>query len=125
MAQIKVKSTTQRVAVIDENREVARAVRYSTIDADSVVRYASQSASVPESSLRACALAIREAISYFVCNGHNVNMGRLGIFGLKTKIASTDDAEEAGAKLVKRIGISFAPSQELKNKLANVKFVTE
>ena len=66
MSKIKVKGKMQRVAVMNSNRVVGRAVRYSTVKGDQLVSYASQSSHIPESTLRACTLAMREAISYFV-----------------------------------------------------------
>ena len=57
MGAIKVRGKMQRVACIDSNRVVGRAVRYSTIKAEELISYASQSSHIPESNLRACTLA--------------------------------------------------------------------
>ena len=43
MAQIKVKGKMQRIAVINQNRVVAKAVRYSTVKQDELTSYAAQS----------------------------------------------------------------------------------
>ena len=51
MGQIKVRGKMQRVAVIDDNRVIGRAVRYSTVKGDEVVTYAANSSHVPESLL--------------------------------------------------------------------------
>lgn len=59
----------QRVAVMNANRVKARAVRYSTVKSDELVSYASGSSHIPESTLRACTLAMKEAVAYFVLNG--------------------------------------------------------
>ena len=115
----------QHVAVMDSNRVVGRAVRYSTVKGDQLVSYASQSSHIPESTLRACTLAVREAISYFVLNGHHVNLGKFGILGIRSKQQSAVDYEQVSASLVKRITIGYTPSVEIKQALALLKIETE
>ena len=115
----------QRVAVINDNRVVARAVRYSTVKSDELTSYAAQSSHIPESTLRACTLAMREAISYFVLNGHHVNLGKFGILGIRSSQKSATDAEEVSARLIKRVSIGFTPSVEIKNAIAQMRIETE
>ena len=115
----------QRVAVVNDNRVVAHAVRYSTVKGDEVVAYATRSSHIPESTLLACTLAIREAISYFVLNGHHVNLGKFGILGIRSSQKSATDAEEVSARLVKRVTIGFTPSVEIKNAIAQLHIETE
>ena len=125
MGQIKVRGKMQRVAVINDNRVVARAVRYSTVKSDELTSYAAQSSHIPESTLRACTLAMREAISYFVLNGHHVDLGKFGILGIRSKQQSAVDYEQVSASLVKRITIGYTPSVEIKQALALLKIETE
>jgi hypothetical protein len=125
MSKIKAKGKMQHVAVMDSNRVVGRAVRYSTVKGDEIVSYASQSSHIPESTLRACTLAVREAISYFVLNGHHVNLGKFGILGIRSKQQSAVDYEQVSASLVKRITIGYTPSVEIKQALALLKIETE
>lgn len=125
MSKIKVKGKMQRVAVMNSNRVVGRAVRYSTVKGDQLVSYASQSSHIPESTLRACTLAMREAISYFVLNGHHVNLGKFGILGIRSSQKSATDAEEVSANLVKHVTIGFTPSVEIKNAISQMRIETE
>ena len=125
MGKIKVRGKMQRVAVIDDNRVVAHAVRYSTVKGDELISYASQSSHIPESTLLACTLAIREAISYFVLNGHHVDLGKFGILGIRSSQKSATDAEEVNARLVKRMTIGFKPSTEIKDAIAHMHIETE
>ena len=125
MSKIKVKGKMQRVAVMNSNRVIGRAVRYSTVKGDEIVSYASQSSHIPESTLRACTLAMREAISYFVLNGHHVNLGKFGYLGVHSKQLSAVDYEQVNASLVKCMTIGYTPSVEIKQALASVKFETE
>ena len=52
MSQIKVRGKMQRIAVINENRVVAKAVRYSTVKQDELTSYAAQSSHIPEGETR-------------------------------------------------------------------------
>ena len=115
----------QRVAVINDNRVVARAVRYSTVKGDELTSYAAQPSHIPESTLRACTLAMREAISYFVLNGHHVNLGKFGILGIRSTQKAATDAEEVNANLVKHVTIGFTPSVEIKNAISQMRIETE
>ena len=117
MGQIKVKGKMQRIAVIEDNRVVGRAMRYSTVKSDALVSYASQTSHIPESTLLACTLAIREAMS--------VNLGKFGIFGVRSQQKAATDAEEVDASLVKRLTIGFTPSVEIKKAIASVRIETE
>ena len=120
MGQIKVKGTMQRVAIFDEDRVIGRAMRYSTVKEDEVVSYAAQSSHIPESTLLASTLAIREAIIYFVLNGHHVDLGKFGIFGIRSKQKAVTDAEEVDPDLVKHLTVGFKPSVELKHAIQSV-----
>lgn len=125
MGQIKVKGKMQRVAVIDDNRVIGRAMRYSTVKGDQLVSYASQSSHIPESTLLACTLAMREAISYFVLNGHHVDLDKFGILSVRSKQKAVDDAEQVNADLVTHLTVGFTPSKEIKEAIAAIRFETE
>ena len=115
----------QRIAVIDANRVVGRAVRYSTIKENELVTYASNSAHIPESQLLATTLAIREAIAYFVLNGHSVDLGRFGFLRISSKTKSAYDYEQVKSSLVSKISVKYAPSKEIRQLIAGLKIETE
>lgn len=125
MGKIKVKGTMQHVAVANDNRVVGHPVRYSTVKGDQLVSYASQSSHIPESTLLACTLAVREAISYFVLNGHHVDLDKFGILSVRSKQKAVDDAEQVNADLVTHLTVGFTPSKEIKEAIAAIRFETE
>lgn len=125
MGLIKVKGTMQRVAMFDEDRVIGHAVQYSTIREDEIVDYASKTAHIPESNLLACTLALREAISFFVLNGHHVDLGRFGIFGIRSKQKAVTDAEQVDPSLVKHLTVGFKPSVEIKQAIAAMRIEVE
>ena len=114
MGQIKVKGTMQRVAMFDEDRVIGHVMHYSTLGEDEIVSYAAQTAHIPESTLLASTLAIREAIAFFVLNGHHVDLGKFGIFGIRSKQKAVTDAEQVDPDLVKHLTVGFKPSVEIK-----------
>jgi len=122
MAQgkINLKVKSQRVGFLDENRFLTKVSRYSTIPSAQVVAYASQSANVPASSITQAALAIRDAINYFVLNGHHVNLGKFGILGIGIKAKAAVEPEEVSSDLVERFKINYRPSTEIKELVDNV-----
>ena len=68
---------------------------------------------------------MREAISYFVLNGHHVNLGKFGILGVRSKQYSATDKEQVKASLVRRVSVGFTPSKEIKQAIASMRIQTE
>ena len=125
MGQIKVKGTMQRVAMFDEDRVIGHVMHYSTVKEDAIMSYAAQSAHIPESTLLASTLAIREAISFFVLNGHHVDLGKFGIFGIRSKQKAVTDAEQVDPDLVKHLTVGFKPSTEIKRSISSLRIEVE
>lgn len=122
--KINVKVKSQRVAIIDENRFLTKVSRYSTIPSRQVVAYAAQSANVPESSITQAALAIRDAIHYFILNGHHVNLGKFGILGIGIKSKAAVSPEEVSADLIERFKIRYRPSTQIQELVDKVELNT-
>ncbi|MBP5649946.1 MAG: hypothetical protein J6X01_02575 [Bacteroidales bacterium] len=125
MGQIKVKGTMQRVAMFDENRVIGHVMRYSPMKENDLVSYIAQSSQIPESKIIACTLAIREAITFFVLNGHHVDLGKFGIFGIRSKQKAVTDAEQVNPNLVKHLTIGFKPSAEIKRAIESLRIEVE
>lgn len=90
MGIIRLSSKIQKV--LTGNRMVTRNVRYSTIGSDLIIARCSQVANVKPATVRSGILGLKEAVRYFVVNGHHVNLGKLGILRL-------DFIEPASARL--------------------------
>lgn len=103
MGIIRLSSKIQKVLTND--RMVTRNVRYSTIGSDLIIARCSQVANVKPATVRSGILGLKEAVRYFVVNGHHVNLGKLGILRL-------DFIEPASARLCqsKLITALAAPS---------------
>lgn len=103
MGIIRLSSKIQKVLTND--RMVTRNVRYSTIGSDLIIARCAQVANVKPATVRSGILGLKEAVRYFVVNGHHVNLGKLGILRL-------DFIEPASARLCqsKLITALAAPS---------------
>lgn len=118
---VKVRSKSQRIAILDRVGYIARPQRYSNIKSEDVLKYAAQSSNVPIASIRNTILAMQNAIIYFVVNGHTVNLGRFGKLTPTCTCKAADVAEQCSVDLVKSIKCKYTPSAEMKKIVANVK----
>lgn len=124
MGNVTLKAKAQRIAMIDRQGYIARPVRYSTVKGDDVVAYASQSTNVPEANVRAALMGIREAIAYYVVNGHTVNLGKFGKLRPIAKCQSVVSPDLVNANLVKGFKVKYKPSRQLQELVNNVKLST-
>lgn len=102
-----------------ENYKI-RQLCYPTITEKAIVEYIANSASIPKSTVKAAVIAIGEAISYFVINGHRVNFDGFGSFYLKVRTKTAEQKEELTAEHVKGTTIGFQASTELAKMAKNV-----
>lgn len=89
----------------------------SIITEENLVEYISNSAQIPRSMVMACTMAIADAISFYVINGHKVSFGKFGKFHLKVENTCVDTPEECLAETVKRTTLCFTPSADVKEVL--------
>lgn len=99
-----------------------RPVRYSTIAGDTLVARVAQTANVKPATVRSGIQGIKEAVRYFVMNGHHVNLGRLGFLTLHVEANAVAQAKQVSANLVKKISVGYQPSTEVKTMLENISF---
>lgn len=128
MGQIKLKTQMAQASVasnaIQKGDAVikTRPVRYTTIAGDTLVARVAQTANVKPATVRSGIQGIKEAVRYFVMNGHHVNLGRLGFLTLHVEGAAVAQASQVSANLVKRISVGYTPSTEVKTMVENISF---
>lgn len=112
------------VQILQENRYVARIDEYSEIDYDAIVAYAAKAAQVPESTMYMAMDAIFDAISYFVTQGHSVELPFIGTFsfGINGKAAWTEEEAKDLASKVYRKKIKFLMTPQMRQLIRNVSF---
>ena len=85
----------------------------ATVTEKELIKYIANSSHVPVSTVKACLLAISEAITYFVINGHYVTFENFGSFYLKIDTKVTFEKEECSAKQVQGTTIGFSAASAL------------
>ena len=123
--QVKLSVKKQYVHVIGDDAYVTRAVRYSTIDSDSVLEYAALNSGINRAMIAASMEAVLQSFENFLCNGHSVQLPRIGNFRFGVNATIADSEDEGGADVVTRRKIYFVPSAYLKGLLEDVSLSTE
>ncbi|MCR5042744.1 MAG: HU family DNA-binding protein [Bacteroidaceae bacterium] len=92
---------------------------YAPIKEKDLIKYISQSANVPESTIEAAILGIANGILYYAINGHQVTFPGFGGFwcSLKAKTARTL-AELKTKDVTRSLVLHFSPNEALRQVIA-------
>ena len=92
---------------------------YAPIKEKDLIKYISQSANVPESTIEAAILGIANGILYYAINGHQVTFPGFGGFwcSLKAKTAKRL-SELKQVDVVKSLTLHFSPVEDLRQVIA-------
>ena len=113
--QININYAPRNIAILNKEALVGQADRYSTSEYKAIVAYAAKAAAVPESSIEMAMEAIFDAMSYFVLNGHSVQIPNLGTFsiGVRAKSAASEQSFQSDfAENLRIVKINFLPDPE-------------
>mgnify|MGYP002623753519 CR=1 FL=1 len=114
----------QKLGFLDDKPVVwgIQMLRGGVIDHDDIVAYAAKAANAPANDVNTALDALLDAITYFVINGHTVQIPGLGSLGTITKVKVAQTLEEAGTDNIKNTHIQFYPNQQMRQlcSLANV-----
>lgn len=122
MSEIKLQS--KKLQIFGKERMVTQKTTYSTIPPQLLISRVSQTANIKESTTRAALLGIKEAVRYFVINGHSVNLGKFGFLRLRLSAQSVAKATQVSPELIKKLSIGYLPSTDVKKALADIGFTT-
>ena len=99
---MKVNAAFQRVAILDKEGYVSRAVTYSKIDGDEVLVLAAQNSGINQAQLSAAMYAIRQSFINFLMNGHSVELPGVGIFRVGVNAKMVDEAAKVSVDQIYR-----------------------
>ena len=122
---MKVNAAFQRVAILNKEGYVSRAVTYSKIDGEDVLEYAAQNSGINQAQLSAAMYAIRQSFVNFLLNGHSVELPGGGIFRVGVNAQMVDEATKVSVDQIYRRKIHFLPSTVLKDRLTRISFSTD
>ena len=122
---MKVNAAFQRVAILNKEGYVSRAVTYSKIDGEDVLEYAAQNSGINQAQLSAAMYAIRQSFVNFLLNGHSVELPGVGIFRVGVNAKMVDEATKVSVDQIYRRKIHFLPSTVVKDRLTRISFSTD
>ena len=122
MGQINLKGNVQNV--FGKQRLVTRAERYSTIGSSLIVARVAQTAGIKEANVQKAIMGIREAVRYFVLNGHSVDLGDFGGIRLVAQGKAVATKAQVSRYLLRGIKILYSPSKKVRNTLENINFTS-
>ena len=122
MGQINLKGNVQNV--FGKQRLVTRAERYSTIGSELIVARVAQTAGIKEANVQKAIMGIREAVRYFVLNGHSVDLGDFGAIRLVAQGKAVATKAQVSRYLLRGIKILYSPSKKVRNTLENINFTS-
>ena len=122
---MKVNAAFQRVAILDKEGYVSRAVTYSKIDGDEVLELAAQNSGINQAQLSAAMYAIRQSFINFLLNGHSVELPGVGTFRVGVNAKMVDEASQVSVDQIYRRKIHYLPSIALKDRLTRISFSTD
>ena len=115
MAQILLKTNYRKLGILDEKKYLTTALRYSTISVDDLIKYAAENSGLSKANVAAVFYALAQQIEQFACNGHSIQLGKLGTLYLTANTKAADTEKEAGANAVESLCIRFRQSKDLRD----------
>lgn len=124
MKILNINSRQQAIKVGEHKGEemyVMKLDHYSTLDAEKVINYASETCCIPRGMLRASWEAISQVISSYVLQGHIVEIPGLGNVRAEVRAKAQKDVVDVSADDVYRRKIMLTPSIGIKRELNKTK----
>ena len=115
MAQILLKTNYRKLGILDEKKYLTTALRYSTISVDDLIKYAAENSGLSKANVAAVFYALAQQIEQFACNGHSIQLGKLGTLYLTANTKAADTEKEAGANAAESLCIRFRQSKYLRD----------
>lgn len=125
MAKIKVNAALQRIAFLEKEGYVSRAVVYSKISGSEVLEFASMNSGINQGQLAAAMHAIVQEFRNHLLTGHSVELPGVGIFRVGVNSKMVETAEDVCVGNITRRKVHFLPSTNIKALLNRVSFTTK
>ena len=100
-----------------EEMYVMKVSHYSTLGAEKIIEYASETSNIPKAVLRASWEALGQAITSWVLEGHIVEVPGLGNIRAEVRAKAQSKAEDVTESDIFRRKLLLTPTKEIKNAL--------
>ena len=124
MAKIMVNAALQRIAILEKEGYVSRAIVYSKISGDEVLEFASMNSGINQGQLSAAMHAVVQEFRNHLLTGHSVELPGVGIFRVGVNSKMVEAPEDVSVSNITRRKIYFLPSTNIKALLSRVSFTT-
>ena len=98
--------------------------RATPIDDETLIKYASDDSGIRIEQIAAVYRSLFVQVRELVCNGHSVQLGDLGTLRFTLHAKIFDDKSDAGGMAVQKKRVIFLASKIMRQKLAEVNFVS-
>lgn len=96
---------------------VMKVDHYSTLGAEKIIRYASETCGIPKAALRQAWEALGSVITAWVLEGHIVEIPGLGNIRAEVRTKAQSRAEDVTESDILRHKLLFTPTKEIKDTL--------
>lgn len=100
-----------------EEMYVMKVDHYSTLGAEKIIRYASETSNIPKAVLRASWKALGSVITAWVLEGHIVEVPGLGNIRAEVRAKAQSKAEDVTESDILRRKLILTPTKEIKDAL--------
>ena len=97
-----------------EEMYVMKVDHYSTLGAEKIIRYASETSNIPKAALRQAWEALGQAITSWVLEGHIVEVPGLGNIRAEVRAKAQSKAKDVSADDIFRRKLLLTPTKEIK-----------
>lgn len=106
------------------NRFVTRAIKYSTLTLDEIVKNIADSIGVSQAITRASVNAILKQMQQLLLNGHSIQLGDLFTVKLVSTSQGVKDPKYVNIDNIVRISAKLTPGRRIRDGIAEISFTT-
>lgn len=98
-------------------RYITRLLQSDTISEEEIITKLSSATNISESKIQYIFLALKDELLKAIIDGRPVDVPFLGRFKLSMKSKSTTNQQDAGLKMIEKLGVNFFPNKNLTSKI--------
>ena len=124
MGKVYIKVQQQYFRPEDRDMWFTKSITYTKIGFDTLVKHVSADSGIRIEQIAAVYRSLFVQVRELVCNGHSVQLGDLGTLNFTIHAKIQDERADAGGDSVWKKRIRFNASKIMRQKLAEVNFVS-
>ena len=122
--KVRIKVSEVQCGLDKKTRYLTTLDRATPIDDETLIKYASDDSGIRIEQIAAVYRSLFIQVRELVCNGHSVQLGDLGTLNFTIHAKIAEESADAGGGAVRKKRIRFNASKIMRQKLAEVNFVS-